>query len=51
MHSEMSMNIIIRGVRIVKDSVNQGSDNRGCTVLQNMFLLSEYAVCDYQRML
>ena len=26
------MNIIILGVRIIKDSDNRGSDNRGCTV-------------------
>ena len=26
------MNIIILGVRIIEDSDNQGSDNRGCTV-------------------
>ena len=27
------MNIIILGVRIIEDSDNRGSDNRGCTVL------------------
>ena len=27
------MNIIIVGVRIIEDSDNRGSDNRGCTVL------------------
>ena len=26
------MNIIILGVRIIEDSDNRGSDNRGCTV-------------------
>ena len=26
------MNIIIWGVRIIEDSDNRGSDNRGCTV-------------------
>ena len=28
------MNIIILGVRIIEDSDNRGSDNRGCTVLK-----------------
>ena len=27
------MNIIILGVRIIEDSDNRGSDNRGCTVI------------------
>ena len=27
------MNIIILGVRIIEDSDNRGSDNRGCTVV------------------
>ena len=28
------MNIIIWGVRIIEDSDNRGSDNRGCTVVR-----------------
>ena len=32
------MNIIILGVRIIEDSDNRGSDNRGCTVLQSSML-------------
>ena len=29
------MNIFILGVRIIEDSDNRGSDNRGCTILAN----------------
>ena len=37
------MNIIILGVRIIEDSDNRGSDNRGCTVLVNGFsVIREY---------
>ena len=34
------MNIIILGVRIIEDSDNRGSDNRGCTVVESSSLVS-----------
>ena len=35
------MNIIILGVRIIEDSDNRGSDNRGCTVSPLIALMND----------
>ena len=39
------MNIIILGVRIIEDSDNRGSDNRGCTVVAYSIIRSR-KLCD-----
>ena len=38
------MNIIILGVRIIEDSDNRGSENRGCTVKQSEYLQNVTAI-------
>ena len=35
------MNIIILGVRIIEDSDNRGSDNRGCTVHKSRLITND----------